>query len=750
MLSKLAATPPQTLRRRATTVSIIGLMIVLAGSARFFDAEVDTAITFASENEPSESQQPAAATDGKQAPSLRAGVGDTDADLYGDPLPAGALARLGTVRYRHSGWYKRLAFLPDNETVVVGTKDNTARLWHVPTGKMVREFQLEGTRFQAFAVSADGSELAMLFSHLDREKREYTMHLRVRDVKSARERAKATWIEPLADSSRQLAFAPDGTVVATGTRGGKLRLWDLATGTELLNYSVIKGEISSIDFSPDGNLIAVAGRQGIALWDWLSEKEPQLLGGLQRGGQVVKFSPAGKLLAVGSSDRAAARLWNVEAGGWVRELKGAAERYYREGFDFSADGKQLIVPARSKKAIEFFDVQTGTLTRTLDAGGIEPRGVVVSEDGRFLATIGSRAAIKVWDLNSGERISDRFVGHDIDPYELAFSPDGKRVFSAASDGTIREWESATGRQRLLLKHDRWVSGMAISPDGELVASCGLDDTLRLWDRKTGRQIFQVVGHGTTGGNQLTEVTFTADGQRFLSFGQDLFLRVWDVATGKALREHSIRPSTLSLAENEDGTVSLVGGDSFGGPGMGLSTALGHARFSPRDQLLLSVQGAIHVFDTESGQEVEIFKLAERIDDFCLSHDARLLATATRRPAADSEQRTSLLTLHEFASKKVVREIELPGSYSYSTTFSPDARFIATSLYGESPVAKAQHWISIWDTETGQEHARIEHFDKNSNLMTFSPDGQRLAVSYKDTTVMNWSIEQFRLEAAGRK
>src|SRR6185436_1125813 len=82
-------------------------------------------------------------------------------DLYGDPLPPGAVARLGTTRFRHGGWYlKHVAFLPDNETMVTVADGEAIVFWEAKSGKRLREIRTDPMGIQGFALSRDGKQIA--------------------------------------------------------------------------------------------------------------------------------------------------------------------------------------------------------------------------------------------------------------------------------------------------------------------------------------------------------------------------------------------------------------------------------------------------------------------------------------------------------------------------------------------------------------------------------------------------------------
>ena len=340
------------------------------------------------------------------------------------------------------------------------------------------------------------------------------------------------------------------------------------------------------------------------------------------------------------------------------------------------------------------------------------------------------------------------------PDEILFTPDGRQIVTASPDGIIGVWDSVTGQRLRSLKHPGWATGVAVSPDGKHIASCSLDNTVRLWDLSSGKQIHRLKGHGRLGGGQLTAVSFSPDSQRFFSFGRDLLLRVWSVRTWKALAEHALRPSGVQLQETEGGEAELPEQRTYSESNP--YNRLVKAQFTPDGTtMLLSDLRSLYVFDVASGKETDKLELGRAAlnSEFVLSPDGKLLLVAETRaqkpgaagstvPSLDRGQ--TFLRLRELSTRETVGDIDLRTSRGTPMAVSPDGRLLAVRQSGEV-------WISIWDIRTSEEYARIDFQEMRTTTprrVTFSPDSQRLATSHRDTTVLVWQLDQFRLNRPG--
>jgi WD40 repeat protein len=291
------------------------------------------------------------------------------------------------------------------------------------------------------------------------------------------------------------AFSPDGKYMATPGRLGTVRVYDATTGARARTLGVHTASVSDLAFSADGKRLATAaGDHTAKVWDLQTGRAVRTVRTENaRPYQAVALSPDGASLATGDFFDGALRVWDVRTGKVRLTTAGHAQGVMRAVY--SPDGRRLA-SAGYEGVVKVWDAGTGKQLLTLAENREAPVwDVAFSPDGKTIATaaipLGPRTeAVKLWDAATGALLRRIRTDPRDDAYSVAFSPDGKRIASSASAwqgemqlaGGFRLWDVATGREVLkAMGHDREVTSVAFSPDGKRLATAGLDGKIKIWD-----------------------------------------------------------------------------------------------------------------------------------------------------------------------------------------------------------------------------------------------------------------------------
>jgi WD40 repeat protein len=272
-----------------------------------------------------------------------------------------------------------------------------------------------------------------------------------------------------------VAWSPDGKRLATGSEDKTAKVWDAATGKELLTLSGHSAPVNSIAWSPDGKRLATGSDDKTAkVWDAATCKELLTLSGHRGKVLSVGWSPDDKRLATASYD-ATAKVWDVATGKELLTLSGHSGMVLSVAW--SPDGKRLATASYDKTA-KVWDAATGKELLTLSGHRDIVLRAAWSPNGKRLATGNADTTAKVWDAATGKELLT-LSGPSSYVFSVAWSPDGKRLATASDDKT-KVWDAATGKELLTLSGSEMVFSVAWSPDGKQLAVASRDGVVQVY------------------------------------------------------------------------------------------------------------------------------------------------------------------------------------------------------------------------------------------------------------------------------
>jgi WD40 repeat protein len=606
-------------------------------------------------------------------------------DLYGDPLPPGALARLGTVRFRHPRGMGCLAFSPTGKVLVSGGFDPSICFWDLDTGKEVRRFAGPG-EVSTLVFSPDGRLLAGA-GH---------QQIILWDSTTSKELVRLKGHKP---GWTRLAFSRNGKVLISATEHGLACLWEVPTGKKVREFNFQPADRACFALARDGSRLAVVGKEYVIhLWDVATGKECFKVETKEPHGVPV-FSPDGKTLAFG--DGKAIVLWDTTTGQTRLKLDGCGNA---NAWTFSPDSATLAVGmdkwGRPLQSLSLWDTTSGKQRPAFKTDPIHINFLTFSPDGKTLAgRQWASGTIHLWDAATGKELHPR-PGHGHSINSLTFLAEGKKLLSAGWVGNVRLWDTATARQLQCLGGSSGsLVRLAVAPDEKQLALGSGSDEVEFWRLADGKRLTKFeLKRGP-----IFALTYSSDGICFLCTPEG-FIGGYDATSGKSVWEfqtpsqvQQARHQVNSMVLSPDGKTLVLGG--YG-----------------------DKRGIVSVIDRETKKVRLQQEVNQRIvNEVAVSPDGRTFAV--RGPFAP-------VSLWELASGKLRLELAEAGQFG-SVTFSPDGKALA--------LGTEKGRIEVWETTTGKLRCRFAGPDGPVGTLAFSPSGRTLASGHADHTILIWDV-----------
>jgi WD40 repeat protein len=673
-------------------------------------------------------------------------------DHHGDPLPEGALARLGTIRWLNPGGFQAFAgYVQDNKRLVIVSKNGKVRLLDSTTGKELQTWKLS-KEINGGGLSPDERFVVLAGVGGDIDLLDLS-NGKIRLVVAAKAEA------------HQVAFAPDGRSIFVHLRKEKPRTerlvqYGLEDGKERASFQLqpeLQEELRDFAVANDGKVVhaaAVPAREAKANlpeeerrlvrwleWNldtgktnsaWFSGPDPKEV--KEKRGLFERAAfPHSPNRAVVVTKQGTAVAWSTFGGVWLWDVKSNTARNVlktNEGMSGGAGGsateRLLLSPDATKLAVQrvgsapdvtIVDLVNDKTYQSNWYSGDLVGQLCFSRDGNLLASVGRR--IWQWDVKAGAVRSTGIIGA-MD--KVVWSSESKKVCGwNKSLGRFTWWNSSDGKEERNWDTKNFPGKVLFTSGGEQVLVIGRSDSesshvVQCCDGKSGRELRRFEVQEARPGATIYEWALSPDGKILAAI--DLTQTVlWDVTTGKKIQRIERHPG---------GNYQLV----FSPDGRWVAGSASDDKLRTRWVSIWDIKRGEPCFQmegpTESDQSWSRWPI-----DLVYSPNGRFLAALFAKQ----------VILYEAASGRQQLELPLQTTKTwqpYCLAFSPSGRLLAVG--GGTRFRSDENGdIKLLDVTRGNIVAILKGHSLPITSLAFHPQGDQLVSSSEDSTALIWSV-----------
>ena len=620
-------------------------------------------------------------------------TGEELVDLYGDRLPAGSVARLGSVRMLDRALGTAI-FSSDGKEIITSSEE-AYLIWQTTTAKRV------GTL-------------------------------------------------PMDDAAPTMALTANGATLATATFGGDIRIWDYPARKLGGRLSGHRSTVTGLCFIDDNTLVSSSDDRSVRVWTLKGAKSKVLRGDWEQVSALI-CTPSGVIIFGDTEGRVASAVVTEGAPSEPillvyadqKQIAGAAIN------GLATKGKTIAAAINDGSVAIWTDTKKPPIR--IDAH--KRRALSVAFSGADLMTSGADPVFRLWDPETGEARSERKAAADVEAQLFRLSPDGNFVVAfselrggrASESGRFWLYDGPTGSQ--LLEPERHTDGITqvqFTPDDKHILTSSADGTLALWNRADGSRKKVLASHKSS----VHSFVVAAKRKVVYSAGDDARMHVTRLGGGDSVILEPLGGAihALALSPNES---TLLTGDFVGSVAShavsGRTRIASHdsGAFSTIHSIAYSPNGAnfvvaggnrhMHLVSSKTGKKVLLLSppeevVANRIVAF--SPNGKLLASGgddhrVRLWSTTSWKQAAVLEGHDGAIRALA--------------FSRDGKRLATGSSDEV--------TRVWDIATRKQIALLAGHRGAITTLAFSADGRHLVTGAGDETALIWELAPAKAKAA---